>query len=156
MAMGVQIVPAQAPSIFTRGGSQSHDVAVCTSCGVLLARRPCGQDALHFNIFPRVALAVLFTLCGSIVVYATIDLTHSIVILIRRVLLRGSTAYPHALSGSRALGRSPRPLIFLASAGHQVCGNTVIFGTRPGGALLGQSERAWFGEFWSFASHCVG
>ncbi|KAH9041484.1 hypothetical protein EDB83DRAFT_2641863 [Lactarius deliciosus] len=90
----------------------------------------------HLDPVPRAALAAFLALCGAIVMYTSIDAIYYIATLIGRVLLQQPAADWPALSARPWTATS---IVDLWSfRWHQFFRHVfVVFGARPGGALLG-------------------
>ncbi|KAH9019080.1 hypothetical protein EDB85DRAFT_585567 [Lactarius pseudohatsudake] len=109
----------------------------------------------HLDPVPRTALAAFLALCGAFVMYTGIDTTYHIATLIGRVLLQQPAADWPALSARPWTATS---IVDLWSfRWHQFFRHVfVVFGARPGGALLGQPG-ALLGAFGvSAVLHYVG
>ncbi|KAH9059498.1 hypothetical protein EDB87DRAFT_1684577 [Lactarius vividus] len=104
---------------------------------------------------PRFALGTFFTLCGAIVVYTTVDAMYHVATLVGRVLLRQPAADWPSLSARPWTATSI--VDFWSFRWHQFFRHVfVVFGARPGGALLGQ-QGALLGAFGvSAVLHYVG
>jgi Membrane bound O-acyl transferase family len=90
------------------------------------------------SMVPRWAWAVFFTLCGAVVVYATVDTLYHIATLIGRIALRQSSWQWPPISNRPWMSTSIREL--WGFRWHQMFRYAfVTFGSRPGGALLGRA-----------------
>ncbi len=109
----------------------------------------------HIDPLPRAALAAFLTLCGAVVVYTSMDAIYHMATLVGRVLLRQPAEDWPALSARPWTATSIAD--FWGFRWHQFFRYIfVVFGARPGGALLGQPG-ALLGAFGvSALMHYVG
>ena len=101
------------------------------------------------------AMAAFFTICGGIVVYTSVDAMYHMATLVGRVLLRQPAADWPALSARPWAATSI--IEFWSFRWHQFFRHTfVVYGARPGGALLGNTGALFGGFMVSAVIHYVG
>ncbi|KAH9958220.1 hypothetical protein BC827DRAFT_1136615 [Russula dissimulans] len=97
------------------------------------------------SIIPRFALATFFTLCAGVVVYTTVDVMYHLATLVGRLVLRQPAWQWPPLSNRPWTATSITD--FWSFRWHQFFRHTfIVFGARPGGAMLGRPG-ALFGAF---------
>ncbi|KAN0128427.1 hypothetical protein V8E53_013816 [Lactarius tabidus] len=117
-----------------------YDMAICIVRRIRPSLGAIAGDTIfdpHLDPLPRAALAAFITLCCAFSAYTTIEVIYHIATLGGRVLLRQPAADWPALSARPWMATSIAD--FWSFRWHQCLRHIfVVFGARPGGALLGR------------------